>query len=461
MGLHRWVLAIGFAAVALAGYASWQRWGPLPDNVAASVDGSVIPVATLNVFVAAAQRSEPQVSREAVLKGLVENRLLAALAHEHDDVAAHGHADTSRVGYDAQTRQEQQRFKLIRTAFADDLRVAVEESGTTDSLDYLTEPLLLSEDVLAPLLSLDQALYATMTEAQQQAASQLMIARYRFAEDQPEQTLTLWDLYRRQNIQLKVQMHNLNTGFIREAIKQQLTMEYVFYWFDQHSGLSARAIAAVDDCIDDAMSRDELLHDLGLMHDIHDDNPQLRALAAEVSQDQIAAYYQQHQDEFTRVERVHAYHLRVNSQAEADRIYAELLDVQKAQKAQKADSGDPASAFADAVARYSVADDREQGGALGWIDRDSREDHWTQALAFVQPVQRVSPPFRSPATDSAPYWELLWVDQKEMGYQRVDSESVRYRAAQAIAREQMQQRFQTLLADATEAAALRVNHEVL
>ena len=99
MGLHRWVLAIGFAAVALAGYASWQRWGPLPDNVAASVDGSVIPVATLNVFVAAAQRSEPQVSREAVLKGLVENRLLAALAHEHDDMAAHGHADTSRVGY--------------------------------------------------------------------------------------------------------------------------------------------------------------------------------------------------------------------------------------------------------------------------------------------------------------------------------------------------------------------------
>lgn len=455
MGLHRWVLAIGFAAVALAGYASWQRWGPLPDNVAASVDGSVIPVDTLNVFVAAAQRSEPQVSRETVLKGLVENRLLAALAHDHDDLAAHGHADTSRVGYDAQTRHEQQRFKLIRTAFADDLRVAVEESGMADSLDYLTEPLLLSEDALAPLLSLEQALYATMTEAQQQAASQLAIARYRFAEDQPEQTLTLWDLYRRQNIQLKVQMHNLNTGFIREAIKQQLTMEFVFYWFDQHSGLSARAIAAVDDCIDDAMSRDELLHDLGLMHDIHDDNPQLRALAAEVSQDQIAAYYQQHQDEFTRVERVHAYHLRVNSQAEADRIYSELRAIQQD------DNANPGEAFADAVARYSVAGDREQGGALGWVDRDSREDHWTRALAFVQPVQRVSPPFRSPATDSAPYWELLWVDQKEMGYQRVDSESVRYRAAQAIAREQMQQRFQILLADATEAAALRVNHEVL
>ena len=455
MGLHRWVLAIGFAAVALAGYASWQRWGPLPDNVAASVDGSVIPVDTLNVFVAAAQRSEPQVSREAVLKGLVENRLLAALVHEQDDPSAHDHADASRVGYDAKTRHEQQRFKLIRTAFADALRVAVEESGTANSLDYLAAPLVLSDEALAPLLTLEQALYATMTEAQQQAASQLVIARYRFTEDQPEQTLTLWDLYRRQNIQLKVQMHNLNTGFIREAIKQQLTMEYVFYWFDQHSGLSADAVAAVDDCIDDAMRRDELLHDLGLMHDIHDDNPQLRALAAEVSQEQIAAYYQQHQDEFTRVERVHAYHLRVDSQAEADRIYAELLTIQQD------DNANPGEAFADAVARYSVAEDRDQGGALGWIDRDSREDHWTQALAFVQPAQLVSPPFRSPTTDRAPYWELLWVDQKEMGYQPVDSESVRYRAAQAIAREQMQQRFHTLLAEATEAASLRVNNEVL
>lgn len=455
MALHRWVLAIGFVAVALAGYASWQRWGPLPGSVAATVDNTVIPVDTLNVFVAAARRSEPEVSREAVLKGLVENRLLAALAHEHDDTSAHNHADASRVGYDAQTRHEQHRFKLIRTAFADALRVAVEERGTANSLDYLSAPLVLSHGALSPLLTLEQALYATMTESQQEAASQLVIARYRFDEDQPEQTLTLWDLYRRQNIQLKVQMHNLNTGFIREAIKQQLTMEYVFYWFDQQSGLSAQSIAAVDDCIDDAMGRDELLHDLGLMHDIHDDNPQLRALAAKVSPAQIAAYYQLHQDEFTRVERVHAYHLRVNSQAEADRIYAELLTVQQDE------SADPGEAFADAVARYSVADDREQGGALGWIDRDSREDHWTQALAFVQPAQRVSPPFRSPATDRAPYWELLWVDQKDMGYQRVDSESVRYRAAQAIARKQMQQRFQTLLAEATEAAALRVNHEVL
>ena len=118
-----------------------------------------------------------------------------------------------------------------------------------------------------------------------------MLARYRFADDQPEQTLTLWDLYRRQNIQLKVQMHNLNLDFMREAVKQQLTMAYVFYWFEQQAGLSSAAIAAVDRSIDDALQRESLMHDMGLMQDIHDDNPQLRELAAQVSDGQIADYY--------------------------------------------------------------------------------------------------------------------------------------------------------------------------
>jgi len=251
MAMHRWILVIGLAVVAVAGYAGWQQWGPLPDSVAARVDGDVIPAATLDVFVAAARRSEPDISRESVLKGLVENRLLAAVAHTRHD----HHAHPERVGYDSVTRHEQQRFKLIRTAYADALRQAANDDGMGNSLDSLTTPLALSREALAPMLTLEQALYSTMTDAQQQAASHYVLARYRFADDQPGQTLTLWDLYRRQNIQLKVQMHNLNLGFIREAVKQQLTMAYVFYWFEQQAGLSRAAIAAVDRSIDDALQQ--------------------------------------------------------------------------------------------------------------------------------------------------------------------------------------------------------------
>ncbi|MFT6340944.1 MAG: hypothetical protein ACJAUN_001585 [Alcanivorax sp.] len=436
------MLAMVLALVAVAGYAGWQQWGPLPDSVAARVDGDAIPAATLDVFVAAARRSDPDISRESVLKGLVENRLLAAVAkaqHDHD-------AHPERVGYDSATRHEQQRFKLIRTAYAEELRAVVTEHGMQNSLDSLTTPLALSREALAPMLTLEQALYSTMTDAQQQAASHYVLARYRFADDQPEQTLTLWDLYRRQNIQLKVQMHNLNLGFIREAVKQQLTMAYVFYWFEQQAGLSRAAIAAVDRSIDDALQRETLMHDMGLMQDIHDDNPQLRELAAQVTDGQIADYYAANQEQFTRVERVRARHLRVDSQQQADRVHALIRD---------------GLSFDQAVADYSLAADRQQGGELGWIDRQSRQDHWTRALAFVQPQGVVSSPFRSPGTDGAPYWELFLVEEKVTAYQSLDSESVRYRAGRAVAQKQLQQRFQRLLADVTEQASLRINREIL
>ena len=441
------ILFVVFLAAVLLGPVAWQAWGPLPDSVAARINGEDLPADTLAVFVAAARRADPTTTPQVVLKGLVENRLLAGLA-EHDD--HHGHhaaqVGSGNVGYDRDTVREQQRFRLLRSAFAEPLRAAVQTRGADNSLTYLTQPLELDATALAPMLTLEQALYTTMTEAQQQAAKQYVLARYRFAESQPEQTLSLWDLYRRQNIQLKVQMHNLNLAFVREAIKQQLTMEFVFYWFEQESGLSRQAVAAVDRCLDDALHRDALLHEMGLMHDIHDDNPALREQAGKVTQQQIAGYYAANKDQFTRVERVRGRHLRVDSQQAADRIVAEIRD---------------GLSFEQAIAQYSLAEDARDGGQLGWIDRETRNDHWMLALAFVQPEGRVSAPFRSPAVSGAPYWEILQVDEKVMGYQPLDSESVRYRASLAIAREQLEARFRQQLADASADASLRINQGVM
>lgn len=223
-------------------------------------------------------------------------------------------------------------------------------------------------------------------------------------------------------------------------------MEFVFHWFEHESGVAPAAMVAMDRCIEDARQREVMLHEYGLMHDIHDDNPALRAQAETVTTEQVAEYYQQHRDEFVRVEKVRARHLRVNSQQQADKVVAEIKQ---------------GLAFAEAVSRYSVAEDAATGGELGWVDRDSRNGDWIRALAFVQPQGRVSASFRSPTDSNDAYWEILWVDEKVTGFQPVDSESVRYRAAMAIARVQLQEAFKARLAAASEAASLRVNPEVL
>lgn len=422
--------------------AIWRQWGPLPGSLAARVNGASIPQEALAVFVRAAQRSDADVTPDDVLKGLIENRLLAELA-DKDEAHRHDHGpQEERVGYDAQTQFEQQRFRLLRTAFAPELHQAVVSAGIKDGLDYLTAPLALNESDLASLLAIDQALYSTMTPEQEAAAQAYVLARYRFAEHAPEREITLWDLYRRQNIQLKVQMHTLNFAFMKEAIKQYITMDYVAYWFEEESAVSGESVSVVYRCIRDAMKRNELLHSMGLMHDIHDDNARLRELAAAVTPEQIAQYYEENKHEFTRVTKVKARHLRVNSQQEADSIVEEVRG---------------GMAFDDAVSRYSVASDKDNGGELGWIDRESRQSDWIRALAFVQPEGQVSPAFRSPGNSGAPYWEILWVDERVTEYQPVDSESVRYRAARAVAQEQIQQGFKAVLEQASAQADLRVN----
>ncbi|WP_105101715.1 peptidylprolyl isomerase [Microbulbifer pacificus] len=414
---------------------------PLPDHLAARIDGEDIPVDALDVFVAAARHRQQDANRETVFKALLENRLLANWFRQQPSKDI-----TSRVGYDRQTQLEQQLFRLIRSAYSERLQETMNKREIRNSLDFLVTPLAFDRESLAPVLKLQQQLYSSMTPEQQMQAQQLVIARYRFHHRQPEQQLTLWDLYRRQNVQLKVQMHNLNLEFIREAIRQQLTTAFVLDWFAQHSGLSEQSRKAIQRCVEDALIREAGLQQMGLLQDIHDDNPGLRDKAKQISADEIADYYQSHRQEFTRVERVHAYHIRLQSQQAADRVYQEIV------------SGLP---FTDAVSRYSVAPDKARGGALGWIDRRSRADHWSKALAFVQTPAQVSRPFRSPQGGDEIYWEILLVDQRETGFQPVDSESVHYRASHAIAREKLQQQYYQLLNEIRDTTDVRINRRQL
>ena len=418
----------------------WLFPWPLPGHVAARIDGEDITQAALDVFVAAARRGQQQIDRNAILEGLVENRLLSNLRRYQGNQWA-----ASQVGYTREALEEQQLFRLIRSAYSEALEKSMKASGSNDSLDFLTRPLKLNKSRLTPLLQLEQALYSTMTPAQAALAKKFVLANYRFRNDQPEQSVTLWDLYQRQNMQLKVQMHNLNLEFIREALKQYLTTAYVIDWFAHRANLDPESREIVRRCVRDALDRESQLHQMGLLQDMHDDNPQLRRLAEQVSAAEISAYYEAHREQFTRVEQVHAYHIRLDSQEKADRVFAELQ------------AGLP---FADAVKRYSNANDKDKGGALGWINRENRQSHWHRALAFVQPPNQISRPFRSPQNTRPVYWEILLVDKRETGFQPLASESVRYRASIAIAREKLQAQFQDRLAAARRAASIKINRRL-
>ena len=135
-----------------------------------------------------------------------------------------------------------------------------------------------------------------------------------------------------------------------------------------------------------------------------------------MTQAEIKAYYNKHKDEFKRIEKVKALHITVADEKTAITVTEALKKGGK---------------FADLARQYSIASDKDKGGDLGWIIHDLKNPTWINTLAFMQPVNTPSRPVRTPIGQ----WEIFLVTEKDEGYQAADSDSVRYTAAQTIARQ--------------------------
>jgi hypothetical protein len=435
--------AVLLVLAGLAGWLGWQAWR-LPDDVVARIDGVDIPVRSLDALLAVVKVGDATATRRSLLDGAVESH---ALARWHDARRDNEHAH-SLVGYSDEALYENQLFATLRHAFATQLNNYVSSHGIDGPMSLLEQPVELDKKALEPYLELNSALLHAMTEEQEKAAAEYVLGYYRlpFSQRQP---LTLWDLYSRMNIQLKVQMHEYNLPFIREAIGQHLATQFVIGWFRDSGEFSQQEVIALEKLVSDRMEKEELLHDLGLLHDIHDDNPALREAMARITDAEVRQYYDSHRDEFRWVEKVRARHIRLDSQERADEVVARIK------------AGE--LSFEQAIATYSTAPDRnaEVPGDLGEIVRGEAADDWLRGLAFVQPEGVVSPPFRSPQSNSPVYWEVVFLDEKVMGDMPLDDPGVRYEASKKLARASMQQEFERLRAELIEAVDLRVNDKLL
>lgn len=437
------IAAVLLVLAGLVGWLGWQAWR-LPDDVVARIDGVDIPVRSLDALLAVVKVGDATATRRSLLDGAVESHALARW-HEARDDEEHAH---SLVGYSDEALYENQLFATLRHAFATELNNYVSSHGIEGPMSLLEQPVELDKKALEPYLELKSALLHAMTEEQEKAAAEYVLGYYRlpFSERQP---LTLWDLYSRMNIQLKVQMHEYNLPFIREAIGQHLATQFVIGWFRDSGEFSEQEVIALEKLVSDRMEKEELLHDMGLMHDIHDDNPALREAMAQISDAEVRQYYDTHREEFRWVEKVRARHIRLDSQKKADEVVARIK------------AGE--LSFEDAIAAYSTAPDRdaEVPGDLGEIVRGDTADDWLRGLAFVQPEGVVSPPFRSPQNSSPVYWEVVFLDEKVMGDMPPDDPGVRYEASKKLAREKMQKEFEALRAELIAAVDLRVNESLL
>jgi hypothetical protein len=409
--------------------------------LAARIDGHALHAFSVDTVWRQARARTPEASRSATLETLVAERLLAAHAR-----ASHGGALESglAVAFAPEVALDDRLAATLREVHGKDIEQALQRlpGGTLDGL-VLEQPTLDAaawEQLLGKPGQL--RLEISLTAAQQARAAQMVLLRYRLPAG-PVATITLLDVYRRQNVQGRVALLQPG-GFALQQARQALGVLWLQHWAKGQFGA-----AALDD-LRQVLADQETVLALQRLHGIGADTDAgsslLDKLAAQTTPTQVQAYYLRHKDQFTRIERVKARHLQLADEAQAQAAYRALQ------------AGED---FAALARKLSRARDAAQGGSLGWVRAQAKPD-WLSNMVFAQPPGPPSRPIRAPVgPDDPAYWEIVLVEQVEQGYHPADSETVRYIASRALARETALAQLTAQRSKLLRAAHIDINRRLL
>jgi hypothetical protein len=434
-----WVTAIVVFCTTAAGEDIWLR-----DDAAitAYVNQRPVTMFSVDTLLRHGRTQDTTLSRTRVLEDVIIHRVLAeAGLRRHGEAMLH---PAKPVVFPRAVALEDQLVSLLRAVYGTDIEASVHALPGASLDGVILRTIDIDAQVLQALFGPENRLKLayTLTQGQQDAARQTELLHYALPGGE-KGAITLFDIYRRQNVQGRAEIHHRNTDFIRQQARLLLAHFYVIDWARKKFGRTA-----IDD-LQRSLADRNTVHELMRVHGLIDsesESPLIRRLERQVSAREIAAYYLAHREQFRRIDRVKARHIRVTDEMLAHRIVAAL------------EGGED---FATLARRHSEADDADDGGNLGWIVHEGEPD-WVQQLALMQPVGQVTRPIRMPgAPDTSAQWEIMLVEQQELGYQKPDSEAVRYLATSAIAHAKAGRQFHALRSDAIRNATIAVNPLVL
>lgn len=417
-------------------------------HLAAKVNGEGFPINAVNDLFEMVKHKQPELNKKSFMQGLIENQLFAEYAIK--EVGIENLMQGSKVGFSRDVAIENKFIAHLRTLFHKQITQALEVLPSKDVSSYIDAeyPYKNNHAELQKALEMTGFLEHKMTADQVKTAKNIELMKYKFPGE-ADKSISLWDIYRRQNIQGRVRMHRMDIGFIQVAVQQRFIGLYVLHWTPLYSGYTEKDVAALYKIVRDKNIKEHYLPTLGVFVDIHDDNERLAVLAKKVSKKQIKIFYEDHQDKFRIVDRVRARHIRCKRQAECLAAYEAV---------------EKGKSFKNAVIQYSTAYSKEGAtpGDLGWIKRETQHLPWLQTLALIQKEGLMTRPIRSPQIGEAEVnWEIILVDKRIETVLALESKTVAYTARQELAKEMAVEEFNTLKKKLFSGADIHLNMSAL
>lgn len=424
-----------FAAPALAAPGVPVDGTLAQPRVALRVNDWTLSRPALDALLRVVREQKPEVTPAQVAAAAAQDRVLGAYARrQYDDAKLFA---GERVRFSPQASVEASLVTTLQAAFREPLTKAM---GPADSFIVKRHPLT-RERLVALLdtggkLRLDDRLPA----AREAKLREVPLIDGRVGTQ--SYRVTLHDIWERQDVQGRNALYRFDVGFALEQARQLARDRFVLGWARQNSGLGDDGVEQLRQLVADRNRRNALARLLGSGEDPHYSSPEVERLQRGVEPSAIAGYYNTHKAEFTRTEKVLARTMRFADEAQARAVASKLAQ---------------GARFED-LARQRGAGD----GIAKWIDSDATRRSWIAQLAFMQPPGAASPPIREPeAGTAAPGWVIVKVDRRVTGLHPADSETVRFAASEAIARQRAASNFASLSARLLSEARIDINLDAL
>jgi parvulin-like peptidyl-prolyl isomerase len=415
-------------------------------NIAATMGALILSANTVEMFWHSYNHPSRPITPPQAMQRIIDDALLAQYARQI--LASEVLNSSNKVGFANDVMLEDRATALIRKTYEKELvtKIKALTKGLESLFSFNDE---VTTDALAKLMTLKAALMINANPEQEAEAKKTMIANIDFTPlnlTSNFKQLTLWDIYRRQNVQGRLAIHKADLTYLKVQVKQRIGSLVVLAWAEEN--ITTSDYAAIKQILLNEQHKTRLLETMGLHADVHDDNPALRAKAKTISEAKIKQFYETNKDEFAVVERVKARHIRVASQETADQVIAEIkagLD------------------FTVAIKKYSIADDKNDAipGDLGWLKRSDNKRSWLHAVAFMQQAGNVSAPFRSPQNQGDIVYEIVFADKRIDGHLPYTDPTVHYVASRDIALKELREEFAALQSTLRNSADIHLNKAAL
>ncbi len=384
-----------------------------------------VPSKSVDLFHQYVSSKNPELTESQLLKSIIENHLLTE--HVKKTIGLKTISDETKVGFTQNSATQAQLINILKHHYQKNISESITKFKGGNLNSIITMPFKISESTINKSFKMSKTMEYKASRKQIEELKDIQLLGYQFPKNE-SQSITLFEIYQQTNIQEKISLFQADIPTLKRLTYQHLSSLYVLYWVKQFTNISENELNALKKFVSDNRTARQYHLYSGAKSAVHHSNQTLRKLAKSISQEEITQYYRSHKEEFKTVKKVKARHIQLSSQSQADKVHQALKNGLN---------------FNMAIEKYSQAKDKSDAiaGDLGWINRGDVDRDWLHTLPFTQKkAGEFSAPFMSPKRHYAtPVWEIIYLDERIMGYLDPSSKTVKYNASKAIAKNKISQ----------------------